>query len=769
VTASAHRILRTTSLPIVAGAALAAAVGCFSWTALLAQAGPPPAAPGAAAEASRALEEGRPYRATRLLAPLVSGTGPGDPEVVLLAARAAAGWDGWGTVVRLLGTEPWLDGRESGEGRALLARARLERGDPAALEDAAAAVRSAPAEALGSRLVTLGRALDRADQLDSAARVYLRAAGALPSISSWLRLRAAGVTRDSAARAALYREVSLPAAIPRSRWTEAIARERSGDFSGAARAYEALGSTLAAVRLRLKSEPDSATRAAARRDLLALLGPRGSADDAREAIALLDGTFGALTREEELVVARRAAVTGPFPRAVQGFAHAAAAKPLTPEDRLEYGGALDRLGRHKEAIAVFATVRTRPLRPRAEYQRARSLLAMGRRPDAIAALRKVAAGLRYDTATASTAGFLAAELRLDDGDDAKARKEYLEVARRFPRTSHGARAALQAGLLAYVQGDAKGAANELAALADRPAGYGETPAALYWTGRALLAAGDSAGARLRWRAVRDRYATSYYAIPAAERLGAPPVVLAPPGEPPPTDSAAEAALQRGALLEGLGLRVEARFEYDQVARGAEGTPASLLAGASEFASHGLTARAYRLAGRAADRLPADDVLLQRLLFPLPHRDALLHEARDAGVDPLLAAAIIRQESAFDPGAHSAADARGLMQVLPSVGASLARSEGIRDWDPALLNQPELNLHFGMTHLAQMLRRFPRLEAALAAYNAGGKPADEWLTRKGVTDDPELFIERVQYVETRDYIRRILRNLAVYRVLYPALP
>ncbi len=139
------------------------------------------------------------------------------------------------------------------------------------------------------------------------------------------------------------------------------------------------------------------------------------------------------------------------------------------------------------------------------------------------------------------------------------------------------------------------------------------------------------------------------------------------------------------------------------------------------------------------------------------------------MDPLLAAAIIRQESAFDPGAHSAADARGLMQVLPSVGATLARGEGIRDWDPTILYQPELNLHFGMTHLAQMLRRFPRLEAALAAYNAGGKPADEWLTRKGAADDPELFIERVQYVETRDYIRRILRNLAVYRVLYPALP
>ena len=747
---------------------LAAAIACWGPTLLRAQAGPPPAPNGAAKEASLALEEGRPYRATRLLAPLVSGPGPRDPELVLLAARAAAGWEGWGAVVRLLAAEPWLDQREAGEGRALLARARLERGDSAALGDAAAALKGAPAEALGSRLVTLGRALDRADQQDSAARVYLRAAAALPSVASWLRLRAAGVTSDSAARSALYRDVSLPAAVTRIRWTEALARERTGDLPGAARAYDALGSTLAAIRLRLRAGADSAARSTARSGLLSLLGPRGSADDAREAIALLDATFGALTRDEELAVARRAAVTGPLPRAVQGFAHAAASEPLTPDDRLEYGGVLARLGRHKEAIALYASVRTRPLRPRAEYQRARSLLALDRRADALAALRKVFTSFRYDTVTAPTAGFLAAELRVDDGDDARARKEYLDVARKFPRTGHGARAALQAGLLAYVLGNPKGAAKELASLAERPAGYGETAAALYWTGRALLAAGDSAGARVRWRAVRDRYPTSYYAIPAADRLGAPPVVLAEPGVPPATDSATEAALARGALLEGLGLRVEARFEYDQLARAAEGTPASLLRAASAFASHGLPARAYRVAGRAADRLPPDDVLLQRLLFPLPQREALLHEAREAGVDPLLAAAIIRQESAFDPAAHSAADARGLMQVLPSVGAALARGEGLRDWDPALLYQPELNLHFGMTHLAQMLRRYPRLETALAAYNAGGRPADQWLARKGAADDPELYIERVPYVETRDYVRRILRNLAFYRVLYPAL-
>ncbi|HEV8357077.1 MAG TPA: lytic transglycosylase domain-containing protein [Gemmatimonadales bacterium] len=770
MTASGRPFLLPTALRLIAGAGLAIGVPAGR---LAAQAAPPHGPLGAAALAGRALEQGQPYRATRLLEPLLAfpGGAPDEPQLVLLAARAAAGWDGWGNVVRLLAREPWLDQREAGEGRALLARARLERGDSAALDDAVAAVRTAPGEALGSRLVTLARALDQANRSDSAAAVYRRAAARFPSIADWLLLRAAGVTADSSARAGLYHAVVLPAATPRIRWTEAEARERAGDLAGAARAYASVGATLSALRLRLAAvpRPDSAAGSALKRELLGLLAPRATGDDALGAIALLDARFAPLTREDQLAVARRAAVTGPFPRAIEGFAHAGLTKPLSESDRITYGRVLARLSRHREAMALLATVRSRALRPEAQYQRARSLLAVGRRADALAALRLVSTTMRYDTATAATAGFLAAELLVDGRNDAGARKAYLDVAKRFPRTGHGERAALQAALLALLGGNARTAAREFTALAERPAGYGEAPAALYWAGRALLAAGESAAARARWRAVRERYPSSYYSVPASERLGASPVVLSPPGRTPaPADSGIRAALDRGALLFGLGLRLEARLEYDRAARVADASPEALLALANALAERGEDGRAFRLAARAAERSPSQDVALQRLLFPLPRQGSLVGEARQAGVDPLLAAALIRQESAFDPAARSAADARGLMQVLPSLGASLARAEGLRDWDPALLYQPEINLHFGLTHLAQMLKRYPRLEAALAAYNAGGRPAELWLGLRGA-DDPEVFIERVQYVETRDYVRRILRNLAVYRVLYPELP
>jgi soluble lytic murein transglycosylase len=115
-------------------------------------------------------------------------------------------------------------------------------------------------------------------------------------------------------------------------------------------------------------------------------------------------------------------------------------------------------------------------------------------------------------------------------------------------------------------------------------------------------------------------------------------------------------------------------------------------------------------------------------------------------------------------AASRAGALGLMQVLPSVGASIARARGISSFERVLLFQPDVNVRLGMTHLDAMLRQYPRVEYALAAYNAGGSPVRRWRTKRG-TDDPELFIERIPYEETRDYVRILLRNQATYKTLY----
>ena len=128
------------------------------------------------------------------------------------------------------------------------------------------------------------------------------------------------------------------------------------------------------------------------------------------------------------------------------------------------------------------------------------------------------------------------------------------------------------------------------------------------------------------------------------------------------------------------------------------------------------------------------------------------------------AALIRQESSFNPRARSRADARGVMQLLPSVGRSIAGSLAFPFWDDALLYQPDANIRLGTRHLATLLRTYPALEYALAAYNAGGSRVVRWRKKPG-TADPELFVERIPYDETRDYVRILLRNRELYRRLY----
>ena len=341
MTASSHPQRRFTSLAQKASACLASTLLCLVASPLGAQANDSSAR--IAADATRLLTNGRAYQATRLLLSRVA-TPPGrDPELLLLAARAAAGWSGWGTVVRLLANETWLDRPPAGSGRALLARARVEQSQEA-VTDARAAVATAPEADLGPRVVTLARAFDRAGLLDSAAAAYRRAAALLPTIADWLLLRAAGVTADSSHRASLYREVSLPAAVPRIRWTEALALDRTGNPPGAARAYEALGATVTALQLRLNAAADSSLRAALRSAILAVLTPARSADDTRTAIEILDRAFSPLTRAEERTIARRAAAAGLSARSATGFARA---PPLTDADRLVWGTVLARLGRHR--------------------------------------------------------------------------------------------------------------------------------------------------------------------------------------------------------------------------------------------------------------------------------------------------------------------------------------------------------------------------------------------------------------------------------------
>jgi soluble lytic murein transglycosylase len=157
----------------------------------------------------------------------------------------------------------------------------------------------------------------------------------------------------------------------------------------------------------------------------------------------------------------------------------------------------------------------------------------------------------------------------------------------------------------------------------------------------------------------------------------------------------------------------------------------------------------------------EDLHLYDLRFPLARRAQVRHDARDAGIEPAWAFAIIRAESAWTADARSDADAWGLMQLLPGTARNLAKAGKISFSGAAALFDPELNIRLGVAYLSKMAERYdgsPWL--ASAAYNAGPDPVDSWIDARD-TLAPDFFIETIPYKETRDYVARVLAFSVIY--------
>jgi soluble lytic murein transglycosylase len=720
------------------------------------------------AQAAEAIARGLPYRASRILDPVIRDSSRRSPDAVLLAATAASRWGGWAEVDRLLAGTTWPDAGRRGAALLLAARAGVElRADTAAVRCAREALADlGDPKRRAEALVVLGRALDRLGEGDSAAAAYLQATALVPEVGDWLRLRAAALSPDSAGRGTLYAMIRLAPAQTRVPAAEASARERAGDLAGAAMLYlQQLGRPATALRLRLAAHSDTVGRAELKHELLEFLGTTATAGEIRSAIGVLDSAFGRLAPEEDLVVARAAGPAGVPARAADAFPRAFDAGLGTTRDRFDYAGALFRLGRYEDAVAAYARIPKRDtLAGVAAYQRARSLLRSGELDRAKAAFRDAAKRFPKDTAAAAPALWLLADLATDDRNDEEARKLFLQLARRFPGSRFTPGARLQAALIALLGGHAKRAATELDALAASPQAGDEGLAASYWAGRAWAAAADSTRARERWSAVMERNPASYYAGLSERRLG---LATWRPSEVPDSFAPApdaDSALSRAALLARVGLADESRREYEQVARDAESSIDRLLHVAAGLRAAGLASQGIRLARRAVARGAATDTRVYRLFYPVIHADALRAEATARGLEPGFVAALIRQESLFDPGATSSAGARGLMQVMPDLGSAVARTERYPEWDPVLLWQPDVSLAIGTRHLSELVAQYGEPARILAAYNAGASRVERWAAKPGM-DDPEVFAERIPFVETRDYVRIVQRNRDLYRVLY----
>jgi soluble lytic murein transglycosylase len=164
---------------------------------------------------------------------------------------------------------------------------------------------------------------------------------------------------------------------------------------------------------------------------------------------------------------------------------------------------------------------------------------------------------------------------------------------------------------------------------------------------------------------------------------------------------------------------------------------------------------------ALDKAP---VKFWQMLFPLPYKDDVFVNARERGLDPWDVAALIRQESEFNPKAVSPANARGLAQVMPATGRQLSRQLKMR-YRTAMLFTPDTNLKLGTYYLRQLSDELQgKWEAVLASYNAGKSHVNTWLASSNFRE-PAEFVESIPFNETRVYVQSVMRNAEVYRKLY----
>jgi soluble lytic murein transglycosylase len=362
----------------------------------------------------------------------------------------------------------------------------------------------------------------------------------------------------------------------------------------------------------------------------------------------------------------------------------------------------------------------------------------------------------------------------------KAAVAYQRVLDSFPSGKYAFNCEWRIAWVAYLnrQPDAD---NRLSTFLLKYPASGNSVDALYWLGRNAERGGDAARARSYYSKAVERFPQTYFGSAAAAQLAKlgpgdenppellekipPPSSLRPFDEPVPT--AAEDRWARAQALRAIAFDSSAEQELKN-AYFATASPRFLLEAAQAAFDQG-----HYGAGMAYARIivPNFDarkisevpVAAWKALYPLPYEAALRREAARNDFDPMFAAGLIRQESTFQADAVSPANAIGLMQVLPKTGKLLARQLRVR-YTRDKLFEPDYNIEIGMAYIAGLVRQTGALEYAAAAYNAGEDRIASWKSERNYEEIPEL-VESIPFTETREYVQVVLRNTAVYRMIY----
>ena len=363
---------------------------------------------------------------------------------------------------------------------------------------------------------------------------------------------------------------------------------------------------------------------------------------------------------------------------------------------------------------------------------------------------------------------------------------FRELQQRFPKGARASYALWKSSWLSFRQGrteDARtGFENQIAIYPDSA----EIPAALYWRGRLAEEENKPAMARAFYQKVGERYHNYYYAELSRQRLKnlktdnstedtvhvalldhlAPlPTLKVSPTETPDDNLRVARArlLSNGALAEMAVRELQAAASQE----GGSWAPPEM---ARVYQDGGRYDRGIEIMKRMTPNYFAVDIPdLPRpyweALFPKAYWSDLRKYSQQNGLDPFLVASLIRQESEFNAGALSRANAVGLMQLLPKTGKTVAKQVKLKGYNSSALFTPAVNLQLGTRYFKDMVDKYNgQFEYALAAYNAGTDRVADWLG-EGHYRDTQEFVESIPFTETREYVQAILRNANVYRQIY----
>jgi len=481
----------------------------------------------------------------------------------------------------------------------------------------------------------------------------------------------------------------------------------------------------------------------------------------------LDAAFAAkeLARAETLFQARR------WTGARQSYDRVRKFLEDTDRDRvlMRIAAADIALGRHREGRDAMRPYLTGALADEANFHYLTAIRGLRLTDEHIALSRSFVEKFPNSPFAEEVLNNLASAYIIDD-QDAEADAVFREILTRYPAGRFAERAAWKAGWWAYRQGQFTDALQYFDRGAAQFPRSDYRPSWLYWSGRAAQQAGDIETGIARLRLTAIDYHNSYYGRLALKRLSGErggaitPMLQRQPLPSPPIPTAG-----RIASLLSVGLNREAmnELQYAQRVWGDSPQLQATIAVAHKRLGNvraGINAmkRAYpQYLAAGGEALPPE---ILKIIFPVDYWPLLQKYARERGLDPYVVAALVVQESNFDPVVVSHANAYGLMQVLPSTGRSYARKLGIRPFSTRRLKEAEVNVRIGTQIFADEIRKYGGVHFALAAYNAGGSRVIAWQREKpGLPQDE--FIDDIPFPETQNYVKRILGTAEDYRYLY----